>query len=1154
MNSVDVNFVAGQVNTLPVFVSGAGTTPLANAVEDVSFIISYNDLATSYGGFDPETGALTYQITSLPANSSVYKKTSGGSTTTFTSAPVDVNPGDSISWTPPLNADAVTQDIFTVKLKDGAGALSAADKVVQATVLPVNDTPVYGSPIVNLSNGSKNVNVSITHAAVLAAIPFSDVEGNGAEYRIESVGAGSLYQGATTTTAVVAQTTRLASATAGDKVSGLTWVPPSNGVGEFVIAQVRLCDASSCAATVRELKINVNGSNAAPTLDAAKLNIQLGIDAGTTGTQQNVPLTVTYETLKTLSGANDTDGTVVKMQITSLESGKLTVTRLVSGSYVTSEYTTANPPATPVNLDPGESVVWTPALNSVSVNASTSLAAFSFKSFDGVATSSNTAALKVYVDPVNQAPSMNTAASYNATRNTALGISFTDLADKLAVSDFEDVTGTSTKSYDAGMKFRIKSIINGSVSKGGTQMSVNDTFLATESVSYNAGNNVTGTLAAFTVAVEDKSGLGSSQIATVTVNVAGSNALPTLVGSAEVTLSAAGTQKQAYTLSYSTLAAAGVLNLQDTDSATKMFVITNISGGTLFNGATTVTAHTTAPNATPAPASTSRLLVGESLTFIPNAATVGATEILRIRGYDGEGFSDEVRVKVTFAPAYTVPTISAVSDFTGLTQNQAFTFTYDELKLKADEVSPDANVTYPVQFKITSAGSGVLSRTLPSASALSTNSVLSQGETYQFTPTSTAYGKFKGFGISVVQQNAAGSLESVNSVDVNFVASKVNTLPTFSASGTPLSGGSEDSPFVVSYNQLVANYGGTDSETGVLRYHVTALSNASASYSHQSIDGIGNRVVSALTAAQLPIDIGPGESIIYSPVLNDATAVQNIMSVKLKDGDNSLSAADRIVQVLVTSVNDAPTYGVLSALPSTTKNVTGGLTISYATLKTAVNVVDPDTAASSVEYRIESVNSGTLRGGISNSGSAISVTPSDTTTMPFLVSSGVAANRFTDLNWTPPLNGEGSFYVLTVRAFDGSDYAASAVKVQISVTPSNTPPTLNAGFTMGVASGTSGATQNGATVVSYDTLLSKTAASDSDENVVTFQVTYLESGSLTLSGTTVTNTGALTTPLSIPVGGSLVWRPAANATGSGASALNAFRVKAYDGALSSSTE
>ncbi|NBO39296.1 hypothetical protein EBU99_12020, partial [bacterium] len=758
----------------------------------------------------------------------------------------------------------------------------------------------------------------------------------------------------------------------------------------------------------------------------------------TTGTKQNVPLTVTYETLKTLSGADDADGTTVKIQITQLDSGKLTVTRMnVAGTaYVSTDLSVPGVIATPIVLDPGESVVWTPAVNAISSGATPTLAAFRFKAFDSLVSSSAEAAVKVKVDAVNQAPSMSLAASYNATRNTALSISFTDLADKLAVSDFEDVTGVSPKAYNAGMKFRIEDILNGSISKGGTQLSVGSTFDATETISYSAGNNVTGIISAFKVSVQDKDGLGSSQIATVTVSVSGNNAPPTVAVST-ATLSA-GKQKQAYTISYGTLASA--LTLADADSATKMFVITNISAGQLFNGATLVTAHATAPNQTPTPVSSTRLLVGETLTFIPDAATVGLTEIFQVRGYDGVDFSNNVRVSVNFAPTYTVPAISSVADFTGLTQAQAFTFTYDDLKLKSDVVSPDANSTYPVKFRITAlGGSGTIQRTSGTAETMDlsslSKSLIASGETFVITPTAGIYGRFKGFSIKAYQENASGSpLESVNSVDVNFVAGKVNSIPTFTAAGTALAGGAEDTPYVISYNALMANYPGSDNETGVLKYQVIALSNAAASYSRQYFNGAGNRVTAALTNADLPIDIGPGESIIYSPVLNDATATQDVVSVKLKDGDGALSAAAKTVQLLVTSVNDAPTYGAISSLPSTTKNVSGGLTISYATLKTAVNVVDPDTAANSIE------------------------------------------------------------------------------------------------------------------------LLSKTAAADVDDNVVTFQVTYLESGSFTVGGTSYSTTGALASPVTIPVGGSLVWRPAANATGTGASALSAFRIKANDGALSSATE
>ncbi|NBX18443.1 MAG: hypothetical protein EBR09_13885 [Proteobacteria bacterium] len=677
--------------------------------------------------------------------------------------------------------------------------------------------------------------------------------------------------------------------------------------------------------------------------------------------------------------------------------------------------------------------------------------------------------------------------------------------------------------------------------------------------------NVTGNVVAFKVSVEDSAGLRSSTIATVNVTISGANQIPAFVST---TAGFTGVRKQSQRITYDDLMTK--LTLDDPDSNAEQFVVTAITaGGKLYKGNSQIVTLPVPPVA-PVAADNNTLSRGEEFLYSPDDAMLGSTTVFEVRGWDGISYtSNTAIVSVNYSPVYAFPVLTSATDFIGVSQNQAYTFTYQSLRDLTNAASADESIANPLSFKIKTIHGGSLSKTgslvstgMPFAmtddTTLST-ALIYKGDSFSWTPPAGANGRIRGFTIVATQSFPAylgstpANKDSLSSVDVNFQVARANTLPVFKNAGTPVNGGAEDMPQVISYNQLVANYEGEDAETGVLKYQITELSNASASYSRQYFDGSGNRVVAALTNALLPVDIGPGESIIYRPVLNDAAAVQNIVRVKLKDGDGSLSAADRVVQLLVTSVNDAPTYGAISALPSTTKNIATGFAISYATLKAAVNVVDPDTAASSIEFRIESVNSGSLRGGATNAGSVLSVNTNDTATMPFVVSASPSGNRYTDVNWTPPQNGEGNFSVFTVRAYDGMDYAATTVKVQISVTPSNTPPTLNAGFTLGT-SGTAGTVQNGAVLVSYDTLLTRTAAADADDNVITFQVTYLESGVLTSGGTTVNTTGALGTPLTIPVGGTLIWRPASNAVGTGASALSAFRVKAYDGGLSSSTE
>ncbi|NDF51077.1 MAG: hypothetical protein EB116_13495, partial [Betaproteobacteria bacterium] len=616
---------------------------------------------------------------------------------------------------------------------------------------------------------------------------------------------------------------------------------------------------------------------------------------------------------------------------------------------------------------------------------------------------------------------MSLAASYNAARNVAQNISFVDLADQLGVSDFEDVVVGGSPKYNAGMKFRIEDILNGTVSKGGTQLSVGSTFNATETITYNAGNNVTGTITAFKVSVQDKDGLGSSQIATVTVAVSGNNAPPT-VGVSTATLSAPGTQKQAFTISYSTLATA--LTLADADSATKMFVITNISGGQLFNGSTLVTSHGTAPNQTPTPVSSTRLLVGETLTFIPDAATVGLTEIFQVRGYDGVDFSNNVRVSVNFGAAYSVPTISTVNDFTGLTQGQDFYFNYDQLKLKTDVSSPDANSTYPVKFKITSLGSGVLKRitsavgVTPEAYQVldtTTNNMIAKDERFVFSPTAGAYGRFKGFGIAASQQNAGSTIESVNSVDVNFVAGKVNALPVFSATAgnTPIPNGVEDVPLIISYNDLATYYGATDAETGALTYQIVSLPANSSTYVKKS----GGTTTTILAA---PVDINPGDTITWTPPLNADTTPQTIFTVKVKDGDGALSATSQVVQATMTAVNDTPIYGSpIVNLAGSAKNA--NVTFTYANVVAAIPYSDVEGDAA--EYRIESLGSGSLY--LNNT------TTTAITAQTSRLASAASGDKVTSLTWVPPNNGVGEFVIAQVRLCDANSCSPTVRDLKI---------------------------------------------------------------------------------------------------------------------------
>jgi uncharacterized protein YaeQ len=124
--------------------------------------------------------------------------------------------------------------------------------------------------------------------------------------------------------------------------------------------------------------------------------------------------------------------------------------------------------------------------------------------------------------------------------------------------------------------------------------------------------------------------------------------------------------------------------------------------------------------------------------------------------------------------------------------------------------------------------------------------------------------------------------------------------------------------------------------------------------------------------------------------------------------------------------------------------------------------------------------------------------------------------------------------VLVVSVNDGS--VTATANLVINLTGVNDAPTLTTVSTL------TGGTEDSALTISYATLAAAANAADVDGHSLSFQIEAVSSGTLTKNGTAVI---AGTTRVSS--GESLVWTPATNAHGT----LNAFTVKAWDGALAS---
>ncbi|NBW82399.1 hypothetical protein EBR21_11655, partial [bacterium] len=808
--------------------------------------------------------------------------------------------------------------------------------------------------------------------------------------------------------------------------------------------------------------------------------------AASTGTSQNVALRLSYADLQAISNAYDTDLTTIYFKLTQLDGGTITMPsgtlHAAVGSITGSDRI----------VGPGESIVWTPATNA---SSATGLPAFKFVAYDNAEDSVHTATVSVKVEAVNQAPTMNSAVSYSTARNVAYTISHTSLASLLSLSDSDNATSS--------LKFRLEDKVSGTLQvkvNGGAAQTANvgDLLASTDEFVWTPNLNVTGSQVAFKVSAQDVAGLRTAAIATVTFSVSGSNIPPKMalnatptVDISDVELSPAGSQGQSYRISFTSLAS--LLPIQDADSDGRYYVVTSISGGTLRRGAATVSAQLNAPATAPDAAQNHLLATGEEFLFIPDPATFGSNvEILRVRAWDGQNYSSEAVVRLDLERVYSTPVLTSISDFSGLIQDQVYPFTYDTLRSNAVMSNVDETGANKMWFKVTAVepsynqqltGSlvGSLLEIKPSGAASFTavttplsNVFIKPGDQLRWTPNKGAYGKLYGFKVAAYQDNGTGpAKQSVTDVAVNFSTVKVNSAPKFvNADGndTTISSAVEDTPYVLNYNQLAANYPGTDLETGALTYQIVNIPSANGVYRKVSAAG-----TSTLTSGVNAVDLNPGDSILWTPPLNISGVAQNLFEVMLKDADGAFTSSSRMVKINITAVNDAPSYGtpVLKLLgdAGTSKNISGGQTITYANVLAAIPVSDIEN--DTVDFRIESIGSGVLRKGSTNSGAQILMTSAET--MPRLISgTGDGNSTLSTVNWTPPVNATGEFLVMTVRACDATACSPTSREVRVMVNGVNAVPTIssalvgapgrsagNVNFVLGTTTYASGAASTG---------------------------------------------------------------------------------------------
>ncbi len=1172
---VQVKVAVAGVNQVPTLTT---MSTLPGALEDTPFTISYATLQAAGNAADVDSPTINYRIEAVSSGTLTKNGTAVVPGTTILSA------GQSLVWTPAANAHgtgASALNAFTVKATDGT-ALSTTAVQVKVNVAAVDKAPTL-TAVATLTGATENTAFSIPFATLAAAGNQGDIDGDTVSYLISAVSTGTLTKGGIP---VLPGTSFGAGET-------LVWTPALNASGTGSSAlnafTVKAYDGHLSSATPVQVKVSVAHVNHAPTLTYVNT---------LAGATENAPYTITYAALAAAADERDIDGDHVSFSITAVAGGTLKLNNVVVV------------PGTTL-LSTGQSLVWTPPLHAFGSGAN-AVPAFSIKAYDGALYSSTALPVKVNVTPVNYAPTLTTIRTLpDGTEDTAYTISYALL---MVASDAADPNNDT-------LSFQIQTVSTGSLSKGGTAVTLGTTTLGPgESLVWTPAANANGAganaLTAFTVKAYDGS-LASSTAVPVKVNVAAvDDGLPTLTS---ITTLAGGTEDTAYPITYAALLAASDATDPDPEQAVN-FLIQAVSTGTLTKNGGAVIAGTTtlasgesliwtpAPNAngigasalnaftvtpitsTEVGASTVQVKVavapvndpptlttistlaggtedtvydityasllaasdmadvdtGETLSFAWAATTsgtltqadgttpvgagdrLGATQTWKwtppvltygtganalsaftVKAYDGSLSSGwPVQVKVDVANTPHAPTLTSISTLTGASENTPFGISYAALAAASNAADADGD---PISFVITAVSSGTL--TVDGAVAVPGTSTLTSGKWLLWTPPANT----SGIGASALSaftvKASDGTLTSASSIQVKVAVAPVNQAPTLSAI-TTIAGGAENSPLSITYAQLLAASDAADVDGNTISFKVDSVTTGTLTKN-------GSPVTLGVTT------LGPTETLVWMPAANTfGTGANALDAFTVKAYDGALTSASPVqVKVDVAGVDTSPTLTSMRNLTGATEGQ--AFTITYAMLAAAGNQADPD--GDPLSFLLTALGSGTLmlNGGAVTYGTS-TVSPGDT------------------LSWTPAAYtyglGASALSAFTVKAFDGTMASASPVTVKVEVAPVNTAPTLTSVTTL------TGATENTSYPITYAALLAASDAADLDGNVIQFQIQAVSSGTLTKNGL---NMQAGITTLGPTE--SLVWTPAAYADGTGASALNAFTVKAFDGQATSAT-
>ena len=378
-------------------------TPVATPQTGASKVVTDEDTnkVITLAGTDADSDPLTFKVTSLPSDGSLYDGSgTGGHLITSSEATAGYTVTDSsnrVTFVPTANYNngaTATGPSFTFVATDGTDTSAAA--TVAIDVDPVNDAPAAADTTITTSSATATVNlVNITTDTETASANHT--------YKITALPAqGTLKDGSTTITSGALPYTMTNGTT-------VTYTQPANDTTDdsFTYTATDRGDPDNCGTVVA-------GACTAALSDAGTVTVDV-TNAGPTATSQTggtkVSVTEDGSTLITLAGT-DPEGDTLTFKVTSQPSnGKL----YKGASTDAADEITGATSGSPISLT-GATVTFVPTAN-YNNGASASGPSFTFTATDatGSNTTSSAATVDIDVNPVNDTPTWNATVSMSST-------------------------------------------------------------------------------------------------------------------------------------------------------------------------------------------------------------------------------------------------------------------------------------------------------------------------------------------------------------------------------------------------------------------------------------------------------------------------------------------------------------------------------------------------------------------------------------------------------------------------------------------------------------------------------------------------------------------------------------------------------------------